>query len=169
MSTKESAGKSARSTTGRRTGAGGDTRAASPADTPPSLPIFTLRGQRVILDTDLARLYGVPTSSLNQAVHRNITRFPEDFAFQLTPHEATNLTSQLVISSSQLLDYQGKCLAGFPPEPPPSRRHGGRRHRPIHGFVQIREIRGRKICCPRITRIVTNKSISTFWCQPIAL
>jgi len=45
--------------------------------------ILTLRGQRVILDADLAQLYGVETSELNQAVKRNLQRFPEDFAFQL--------------------------------------------------------------------------------------
>jgi hypothetical protein len=46
--------------------------------------ILTLRGQRVIIDSDLARLYGVPTRTLNQAIKRNGERFPEDFVFQLT-------------------------------------------------------------------------------------
>lgn len=50
--------------------------------------ILSVRGQRVILDADLARLYGVTTKSLNQAVKRNADRFPPDFAFQLTPAEA---------------------------------------------------------------------------------
>jgi len=45
--------------------------------------ILTLRGQRVILDADLAQLYGVETSELNQAVKRNLQRFPEDFAFPI--------------------------------------------------------------------------------------
>jgi hypothetical protein len=49
--------------------------------------IFLIRGKRVILDRDLARLYGVTTKALNQAVKRNIERFPEDFMFQLTKTE----------------------------------------------------------------------------------
>jgi phage regulator Rha-like protein len=50
--------------------------------------IFLIRGQRVMLDRDLAALYGVPTKGLNQAVKRNKGRFPEDFMFQLTHQEA---------------------------------------------------------------------------------
>jgi hypothetical protein len=46
--------------------------------------VHVVRGQRVMLDFDLARLYGVPASALNQAVQRNADRFPEDFAYQLT-------------------------------------------------------------------------------------
>ena len=46
--------------------------------------IFTVRGQRVILDSDLAAVYGVSTKALNQAIKRNADRFPDDFAFQLT-------------------------------------------------------------------------------------
>ncbi len=49
--------------------------------------ILILRGQRVILDSDLATLYGVKTKALNQAVTRNIERFPSDFMFQLTEEE----------------------------------------------------------------------------------
>ena len=61
--------------------------------------IQVLRGQRVLLDSDLAQLYGVTTGALNQAVRRNRERFPADFAFQLTRQEFTNLISQTVISS----------------------------------------------------------------------
>jgi phage regulator Rha-like protein len=50
--------------------------------------ILALRGQKVILDADLARIYGVPTKVLNQAVKRNLERFPQDFMFQLTQDEA---------------------------------------------------------------------------------
>lgn len=50
--------------------------------------IFVLYGQRVMLDADLARLYGVTTGALNQAVKRNPERFPEDFMFQVTREEA---------------------------------------------------------------------------------
>ena len=61
--------------------------------------IYEIRGQKVILDRDLAALYQVETRVLNQAVKRNIERFPEDFMFQLTTEEWENLKSQIVISS----------------------------------------------------------------------
>ena len=71
--------------------------------------ILLLRGQKVILDSDLAQLYEVPVSALNQAVKRNSSRFPEDFMFQLSENENESLLSQIVISR---------------------RGHGGRRNRP---------------------------------------
>ncbi len=61
--------------------------------------ILTLRGQRVILDADLAELYGVQTRRLNEQVKRNADRFPEDFMFQLTSNEWNNLKSQFATSS----------------------------------------------------------------------
>lgn len=61
--------------------------------------ILTIRGKQVILDRDLARLYGVETFRLNEQVKRNIERFPEDFMFQLTKEEFEDLRSQIVISS----------------------------------------------------------------------
>jgi hypothetical protein len=73
--------------------------------------ILILRGTRVLLDTDLAALYGVSTKAFNQAVKRNTRRFPREFRFQLTSKEDADLRSQSVTSS-------------------PERRHGGRRHRP---------------------------------------
>jgi hypothetical protein len=60
--------------------------------------VRVVRGQRVMLDFDLARLYGVTTSALNQSVQRNADRFPEDFAYQLTQQEVASLMSQIVIS-----------------------------------------------------------------------
>jgi len=82
--------------------------------------ILLLRGERVMLDADLAALYGVETRSLVRAVKRNITRFPEDFMFQLTPEEVASLRSQTGISSSS---------------------HGGRRYRPYafteHGVTML--------------------------------
>ena len=60
--------------------------------------IQVVRGTRVMLDKDLARLYGVTTSALNQAVKRNVERFPADFAFQLTAEEEEALRSQIVMS-----------------------------------------------------------------------
>jgi ORF6N domain len=61
--------------------------------------IVIIRGQRVLLDRDLAEIYGVTTGRLNEAIKRNRTRFPEDFMFQLTVSEAENLKSQFAISS----------------------------------------------------------------------
>ena len=68
--------------------------AAEPIDT----LIATVQGQKVILDSDLARVYGVPTKRLNEQVRRNSQRFPQDFAFQLSPEEAT----MLIRSRSQI-------------------------------------------------------------------
>jgi hypothetical protein len=76
--------------------------------------IFVLRGQRVILDTDLAELYGVEARQLNQQVKRNAKRFPFAFCFQLSAHEFKILRSQNVISSEG---------------------HGGTRYRP-HVFTE---------------------------------
>jgi hypothetical protein len=61
--------------------------------------IYFVRSQRVIIDTDLATLYRVPTKVFNQAVRRNMLRFPADFMFQLTSDETDNLRSQIVTSS----------------------------------------------------------------------
>jgi hypothetical protein len=61
--------------------------------------IFTLRGKEVMLDRDLAELYQVETRILNQAVKRNIERFPQDFMFQLSKNEFESLKSQFVTSS----------------------------------------------------------------------
>ena len=60
--------------------------------------IFMIRGQKVMFDSDLAELYGVPTSRLNEQVKRNINRFPADFMFQLNKVEVENLMSQSAIS-----------------------------------------------------------------------
>ena len=60
--------------------------------------IHTIRGERVMFDSDLAMLYGVTTSRLNEQVKRNINRFPDDFMFQLTKEEWNALRSQIVTS-----------------------------------------------------------------------
>ena len=62
--------------------------------------IQILRGQKVILDSDLAELYGVPVKQLNQQIKRNLDRFPADFFFQLSTAEYRNLRSQIVTSNS---------------------------------------------------------------------
>ena len=61
--------------------------------------IYEIRGQKVMLDFDLAEMYEVETRVLNQAVKRNIERFPEDFMFQLTKEEWENMSSQFVMTS----------------------------------------------------------------------
>jgi hypothetical protein len=61
--------------------------------------VFLIRGEKVMLAQQLAELYGVPVRALNQAVKRNIKRFPADFMFQLTKEEFERLKSQIVISS----------------------------------------------------------------------
>src|SRR5438132_3691419 len=68
--------------------------------------IYLIRGQKVMLDADLAELYEVPTKVLNQAVRRNARRFPEDFMFQLTVEEADALRSQFATSKAISLRSQ---------------------------------------------------------------
>ena len=63
--------------------------------------ILLIRGKKVMLDRDLAELYGVPTKRLNEQVKRNIERFPEDFMFQLTKEEFENWKSQFATSNSE--------------------------------------------------------------------
>jgi hypothetical protein len=82
--------------------------------------VLTIRGQRVILDSDLARIYVVPLNRFNESVKRNEDRFPTDFRFLLTREEVTNLKSQFAISSSEDSDRQSVSFA----------RHGGRRKLP---------------------------------------
>lgn len=64
--------------------------------------IYTIRGQRVIMDFDLATIYGVPTKRLNEQVKRNKKRFPNDFRFQLNSKEWSHLISKLAISQEQV-------------------------------------------------------------------
>ena len=72
--------------------------------------ILTLRGQKVILDADLAELYDVPTKRLNEQVKRNADRFPEDFIFQLTAQEWTQLKSKITESNVELPQKEGVAL-----------------------------------------------------------
>lgn len=64
--------------------------------------IYVIRGQKVMFNFDLAELYKVSTKALNQAIKRNLQRFPEDFMFQLTKEELENWRSQFVTSNSAL-------------------------------------------------------------------
>jgi len=63
--------------------------------------ILFIRGEKIMLDSDLADIYGVETKRLNEQVQRNLDRFPKDFMFQLTLGEYANLRSQIATSSSQ--------------------------------------------------------------------
>lgn len=69
-------------------------------DKAPNIRILTIRDQKVVLDVDLAEIYGVPTRVLNQALRRNKRRFPADFVFQLSGDEYDATRSQIVIASS---------------------------------------------------------------------
>ena len=73
--------------------------------------IYLIRGKKVMLDRDLAELYAVETRALNQAVRRNIKRFPEDFMFQLTEKDLKNWKSQIVISNKEVMGIRKLPLA----------------------------------------------------------
>lgn len=88
--------------------------------------IGRIRGQNVMLDADLAQLYGVNTRELNQAVQRNLSRFPSDFMFRLTADEAQSLRSQSVILDTPT----GQPGAALRSQSVISNRRGGRRYRP---------------------------------------
>jgi len=72
--------------------------------------IYMIRGQKVIVDRDLARMYGVSTMALNQAVKRNSERFPTDFMFQMSKDEMTIWISQIVISKSDRMGLRRRPL-----------------------------------------------------------
>ena len=94
-----------------------------------------MRGQRVILDADLAQLYGTTTKRLNEQYRRNLDRFPRDFAFQLTLEEWTALRSQIATSNTTP-DLRSQIATSSP--------HGGRRYFPIafteHGALMTANI-----------------------------
>ena len=99
--------------------------------------ILLIRGQKVMVDSDLARLYGVSTKRLNEQVKRNRHRFPLDFMFQLSGEETESLRSQFATSS-----------AG----------HGGRRYRPYafteHGAVMLASVLNSKIAVEASVQVV---------------
>jgi hypothetical protein len=98
--------------------------------------IHLVRSQRVMLDSDLAAIYGVTTKRLNEQLRRNRSRFPSDFAFQLTAEELTNLRSQIATSSF----------------------HGGRRYRPWvfseHGALMLASVLNSEIAVQASVRVV---------------
>ena len=92
--------------------------------------VIRLRRENVILDSDIAELYGVETKVLNQAVKRNIDRFPPDFMFELTEEELENLRSQFVTSSSRSQIVTLKDTSNLKSQIATSSSHGGRRTLP---------------------------------------
>jgi ORF6N domain len=98
--------------------------------------IFLIRAQRVMLDFDLARVYGVTTKRLKEQFRRNIKRFPNDFAFQLTNQELANLRSQIATSSL----------------------HGGIRYLPVafteHGALMLATVLNSQIAVDASVRVV---------------
>jgi hypothetical protein len=98
--------------------------------------IYLIRGRRVMLDSDLAAVYGVTTKRLNEQLRRNRSRFPSDFAFQLTVEELTNLRSQIATSSF----------------------HGGPRYRPWvfteHGALMLASVLNSAIAVQASVRVV---------------
>jgi len=98
--------------------------------------IHLVRGQRVMFDSDLAKIYGVTTMRLNEQLRRNKKRFPSDFAFQLTREEFTNLISQFAISRS----------------------HGGRRKLPWafteHGAIMLASVLNSAVAIDASVRVV---------------
>ena len=103
--------------------------------------ILSIRDQKVIIDADLAELYGAVTKALNQAVKRNADRFPGDFVFQLTRAELKTLKSQIVTSNAQSsqVQYDGALRSQFA-----TSKRGGRRTRPYafteHGALMAANV-----------------------------
>jgi hypothetical protein len=91
--------------------------------------IFSIRGQRVLLDADLARLYGVTTKRFNEALKRNRQRFPADFAFQLTTAEFNLMRSQIATGSQQQPDLPEE-KSNWSQFATSSSRHRGTTYRP---------------------------------------
>ncbi|WP_372827040.1 ORF6N domain-containing protein [Polaromonas sp.] len=89
--------------------------------------VFLVRGEKVLLDADLAMLYGVETGALNRAVKRNIERFPADFMLQLTPEEWEDLKCQIGISSSNVAATKVKKPGVIRSQVATASAHGGRR------------------------------------------
>jgi hypothetical protein len=121
----------------------------SPMTSPPEIEtventIHLVRGQRVMLDSDLAAIYGVTTKRLNERLRRNPNRFPSDFAFQLTRQEFMNLRSQIATSSLRSRSATSK--------------HGGRRYLPWvfteHGAIMLASVLDSGVAIDASVRVV---------------
>jgi phage regulator Rha-like protein len=113
--------------------------------------IFEVRGYQIMLDTDLARIYQVETSRLNEAVKRNIDRFPPEFMFQLTKDEYENLKSQFAASSlrSQIAISKNAASSLRSQIATSKNGKGGRRYLPFafteHGVIMLSSVLNSKI------------------------
>ena len=107
--------------------------------------IHLTRGRRVMLDSDLAAIYQVSTKRLNQQLRRNRSRFPADFAFQLTAEELTDLKSQIATSSLRL-------------QTATSKKRGGRRYLPWvfieHGAIMLASVLNSDVAVQASVRVV---------------
>lgn len=107
----------------------------------PNIRILTIREQKVVLDSDLAAVYGVTTKRLNEQFRRNRKRFPSDFAFQLTSEEFESLRPQIATSSKSMARGE---LANWSQIATSSRKHRGKAYRPWafteHGELQAANI-----------------------------
>jgi len=107
--------------------------------------IHLIRGQRVMLDSDLAMIYGVTTKRLNEQLKRNRLRFPPDFAFQLTVQEFRNLKSRIATSSLRSQFGTSSC-------------HGGKRKLPLvfteHGALMLASVLNSEIAVQASVRVV---------------
>ena len=137
--------------------------------------IFEVRGQNVMLDFDLAKLYGVTTKAFNQAVKRNMDRFPEDFMFRLTAKEWNSMRSQFVTSSKTADGNWSQIVTS-------SRKHRGITYLPYafteHGVTMAANLlKSRKAikmspdshrdCCPCIYCFKTNRIAPQRPCRTI--
>jgi hypothetical protein len=106
----------------------------------PGIRIVTIRDQKVVLDVDLARVYGVSTKRLNEQFRRNRKRFPQDFAFQLSGEEFEALRSQIVT----LKEGDGRGESNWSQIATSSSKHRGKSYRPWafteHGALQAANI-----------------------------
>jgi len=97
--------------------------------------IFEIRGEKVMLDFELALLYGVETKRLNEQVKRNTERFPKDFMFRLTPAEWNSIRSQIATSSAMISENNSSQIAAS------SRKHRGKTYLPYafteHGVTMV--------------------------------
>jgi hypothetical protein len=121
---------------------------------PPNIRILTIREQKIVLDSDLAAVYGVTTKRLNEQFRRNRKRFPEDFAFQLSAEEFAALTSQIATldkgtprsetKRSQTATTSSCSLAMWSQFATTSRKRRRKTHRPWafteHGALQVANI-----------------------------
>jgi len=109
--------------------------------------IYLVRGQKVMLDSDLAGIYGVTTKRLNEQVGRNADRFPPDFAFLLTRQEVANLMSQIATSSLERRTISERRY-----------QHGGRRKLPYvfteHGAIMLASVLNSPVAVRASVRVV---------------